>query len=199
MDFWSSQPRNSLTINKQVGADRRIGETKIDPQYHKYIEHTIEHGYVIIENAFTPAAVDEANAELRRLSATPIAAGPAAAGGRNEFEGLKTRRIYALLNKSRTFDAFALHPAVVALNDFFLDPNWLLSTLHSITSQPGEDSQTLHHDDGAITVPRPHKPFGSVSSPSSCASLPSPWQPDRCPPPPPPPFSLFIRITASRF
>lgn len=125
------------------------------------IEHTIEHGYVIIPNAFSQQDIEEAKSELRRLGERR--AGPASAGGRNAFEGYSTKRIYALPNKSRVFDKFALHQDVLALNDYFLDDGFLVTAFHSITIQPDEDAQRLHHDDEYITIPRPHPPFGTVS------------------------------------
>lgn len=165
MDSLSSQPKNNSIVNREVGVEKRLGRSSSppSPEFQRFIDHTIEHGYVVVENAFTDAEVDEAIAELQRLSSTPEA-GPASAGGRNTFEGLKTSRIYALINKSRVFDKFAMHPAVLALNNYFLDPGYLLNAYHSVCIQPGENPQTLHHDDGFITMPRPHKPFGSVNS-----------------------------------
>lgn len=126
------------------------------------IEHTLANGYVIIPNAFSPSEIAEAKAELARLAQQP-ASGPASAGGRNAFEGYRTNRIYALLNKSRVFDKFALHPDVLALNDYFLDDGFLVTAFHSIDIQPREDAQALHHDDAYIKVPRPHPPYGTVS------------------------------------
>lgn len=101
-------------------------------------------------------------------SAPSSSAGPtAAAAGRNAFEGFKTRRVYALLNKSRIINKLALHPAAAALNDRFLAAGWPANALHSISIQAGEPAaQTLHHDDGVVRQPRPHKPFGSVRSTS---------------------------------
>lgn len=130
------------------------------------IEHTLEHGYVIIPNAFSQTEIDEAKQELHRLAQKP-SPGPASAGGRNVFEGYQTNRIYALLNKSRVFDKFPLHPDVLALNDYFLDDGFLMTAFHSISIQPDEDAQALHHDDSYIKVPRPHPPFGTAS-PSPC-------------------------------
>lgn len=126
-----------------------------------YVDHVNQHGYVIIPNAFSPSQIADAKAELARLSTTPDA-GPAVEAGRNPFEGLQTQRIYALLNKSRVFDNFALHSAVLALNDHFLDDGYLVTAFHSINIRPGEKAQSLHHDDEYITVPRPHRPFGTV-------------------------------------
>ncbi|KAH8897150.1 phytanoyl-CoA dioxygenase family protein [Thozetella sp. PMI_491] len=151
------------TISRQVGAFGRFGQksAQSDLRVQKLIESTVENGFVVIQNAFTEAEIEEAKAELLRLSRTPQA-GPAAERGRNPFEGLSTQRIYALIDKSRVFDKFALHPDVLALNDYFLEPGFLLNAYHSINIRPGEDPQTLHHDDGHINVPRPHNPFGAA-------------------------------------
>lgn len=156
---------NNQRIYKEVGSDKKLkwDAAQVDPDTKRLIDEVVAQGYVIIKNAFTDAEVDEALEELRRLSASSDA-GPAATGGRNTFEGFKTQRIYSLLNKSRVFDKFTIHPSVVALNKYFMDPGWLLSVIHSISIQPGEKPQTLHHDDGQITIPRPHRPLGSVGS-----------------------------------
>lgn len=136
---------------------QREAMSKVGP----LIEHTLEHGYVIIPNAFTEDEIREAKAELQRLKQASKP-GPASAGGRNAFEGYRTNRIYALLNKSRVFDKFTLHPDVLALNDYFLDDGFLVTAFHSINIQPNEDAQALHHDDSYIKVPRPHPPYGTV-------------------------------------
>ncbi|KID90814.1 phytanoyl-CoA dioxygenase family protein [Metarhizium guizhouense ARSEF 977] len=127
----------------------------------KLIDQVNRDGYVVIPHAFSAAQVSQAKAELARLSGT-AEAGPAGQAGRNTFEGLRTQRIYALLNKARCFDQFALHPAVLALNDYFLDEGYLLNALHSVNIGPGEAAQRLHHDDEYVTVPRPHRPFGAA-------------------------------------
>ncbi|KAF5593454.1 phytanoyl dioxygenase [Fusarium pseudoanthophilum] len=153
---------NSIIINRETGAAKRLGEkAPVTPHLQTLIDETVSNGYVIIPNAFTDAEVEEAKAELRRLAASPEA-GPAVSGGRNKFEGLRTNRIYALLNKSRVFDKFALHPDILGLNEHFLDQGFLLNAFHSINIQPGEEPQTIHHDDGFITIPRPHRPFGTA-------------------------------------
>lgn len=91
------------------------------------IKHVLEHGYVIIPDCFTKEEAKEARDEISRLL------GNSPMGGRNPFEGLNTNRIYSLLNKSRVFDQFAIIPRVLALNDYFLDPGYLLSAFHTIS------------------------------------------------------------------
>jgi hypothetical protein len=156
------KPKLNQTVDSEVGADRRLGrDVQDNPRIQGLIDHITEHGYAVIPNAFSSGEIDEAKAELRHL-ASVLEAGPAPLRGRNTFEGLKTQRIYALANKSRVFDKFALHPDILALNDHFLDPGYLLNSFQSINIQPGETPQTLHHDDGYVTVPRPHRAFGAV-------------------------------------
>lgn len=64
-----------------------------DPVNRANVEHVLRHGYVVIRNCFTKQEADEAKAETDRLG------GPFPMGGRNDFEGFKTHRIYSLLNK----------------------------------------------------------------------------------------------------
>jgi hypothetical protein len=64
-----------------------------DPQTQSDITHVLDHGYVILENCFSKDEAEEAKREIARLS------GENPEVGRNPFEGLKTNRIYALLNK----------------------------------------------------------------------------------------------------
>ncbi|KAH7205116.1 uncharacterized protein BKA55DRAFT_629165 [Fusarium redolens] len=161
MSYRPEEPGNNSIINSDVGTYAKLFNKKVDPHNEDLIHSVIENGFVILENMFTEAEVEEACQELKRLSESD-AAGPASSGGRNKFEGFRTNRIYALLNKSRVFDKFVAHPKIVALNDYFFDPGWLVSTFQSITLQSGAEAQTLHHDDGYITVPRPHRPFGSA-------------------------------------
>jgi hypothetical protein len=64
-----------------------------DPQSRKDVMQVIRDGYIILENSFSLDDAAEAKAEIDRLS------GQEPEVGRNPFEGLKTNRIYALLNK----------------------------------------------------------------------------------------------------
>ncbi|ETI24264.1 hypothetical protein G647_03633 [Cladophialophora carrionii CBS 160.54] len=129
-----------------------------DPSLRADIEHVLEHGYVILPNCFSKAEAKEARDEIVRL----LQKDGRALGGRNNFEGLNTNRIYSLLNKSRVFDKFVILPRVLALNDYFLDQGYLLSAFHTISINPGEKAQSLHHDDGYIQFPRPRLPFGTA-------------------------------------
>jgi len=127
-----------------------------DPCTRADIEAVLENGYVIIPDCFTKDEAKEARDEIQRL------VGTSPRGGRNPFEGLRTTRIYSLLNKTRVMDKFCILPRVLALNDYFLDPGYLLSAFHTISINPGEAKQALHHDDGYINMARPRLPFGAA-------------------------------------
>ncbi|KAL7903996.1 hypothetical protein GGI35DRAFT_472742 [Trichoderma velutinum] len=92
------------------------------------IPDEVGHGFAIITDAFSLSTVAEAKAEV-------------------------AWRIYALANKSRVFDDFALHEDVLALNDYFLDPGYLINSFQS----------TMHYDHGYVTMERPHRPIGTKS------------------------------------
>lgn len=120
-----------------------------DPKTRANVEHVLDHGYVVIPNVFSRADAEAAKAEMRRLS------GSAPRAGRNPFEGLDTNRIYSLLNKTRVFDMYCKLPEVMALNEYFLDPGYQISVLHTIQINPGEQAQRLHHGElvfGAIAL-----------------------------------------------
>lgn len=161
------EPKLNRTVNSEVGANKRLGRSGAAPSDQRIqglVDHIIERGYVIIPEAFNGKEIEEAKTELKRLAelAPKTTSSLTRAKGRNTFEGRKTHRIYGLAGKSRVFDKFSLHPDVLAINDYFLDPGYLLNSFQSINIRPGEEPQTLHYDDGYITVPRPHKPFGGV-------------------------------------
>ncbi|KAK3391283.1 phytanoyl-CoA dioxygenase [Podospora didyma] len=120
-----------------------------DPTIRSLVERVLEDGYVVIPNAFSEQEALEALAEIDRLH------GRAPQVGRNFFDGYKTNRILALLGKTRVFDKFCLLPQVEALNDYFLDDDYLIYIMESITINPGEKAQTLHHDDAVTGLPRP--------------------------------------------
>jgi hypothetical protein len=89
------------------------------------IDHVLEHGYVILPRLFSERLVEEAKEEVGRLEKAEWE-GRRREGGRNGFEGFKTRRVYALADKSRVFDEFAINETVLKLNDYFLQQNYLL-------------------------------------------------------------------------
>ncbi|KAH6675555.1 hypothetical protein B0J14DRAFT_561269 [Halenospora varia] len=151
----------STTIHdrKQLGKGTTFLPGKRDPSIDHLIAHVEEHGYVILPSIFTKEQVDKANSELARLQAEK-SSGPASQGGRNAFEGFKTSRIYALADKTRAFDCFPIHETILKLNDYFLQPNYLLTSLHTVDIGPGSHEQEIHTDDGLIPLPRPRPLMG---------------------------------------
>jgi ectoine hydroxylase-related dioxygenase (phytanoyl-CoA dioxygenase family) len=104
-------------------------------------------GYVLIDDVLEAGEVKHARDELERLLVdTPY--------GRNEFEGLKTRRVYGLFGKTRALDVMATHPTILALLDSVLE-EYQLSAPTAIDIGPGERAQPLHFDSALYPVVRP--------------------------------------------
>ena len=107
-----------------------------------------EHGYVVVPGLFEPGALARARADITSiLEATAL--------GRDDFEGRRTRRIYALFAKTRTFDGAATHPVILSVLDRVLQ-HYQLSAPAGIEIGPGEVAQPLHPDDAIYPVSRPH-------------------------------------------
>jgi ectoine hydroxylase-related dioxygenase (phytanoyl-CoA dioxygenase family) len=103
-------------------------------------------GYCIVEGMLSAADVSAARASLLEvLAATP--------SGRNDFEGFRTQRVYALFAKTRAFDGPAIHPLLLGVLDRILG-HYQLSAPTGIQIGPGEKSQVLHRDDGIYPLPR---------------------------------------------
>lgn len=106
-------------------------------------------GYVIIEHYLDDADVLRKKEDLERvLRAIP--------GGRNDFEGFETQRIYSLFAKTRAFDAQALDPLVLGTMERLFGPGFQLSAPTGIRIGPGETAQNLHPDDIIYPIARPH-------------------------------------------
>jgi ectoine hydroxylase-related dioxygenase (phytanoyl-CoA dioxygenase family) len=83
--------------------------------------------------------------------------------GRNDFEGHRTERVYALVGRGKVFERLVEHPRVLAICDALLDPNYLLTASQAININPGETPQAFHTDDLFYRIPRPRKAI-SVST-----------------------------------
>ncbi|WP_421789929.1 phytanoyl-CoA dioxygenase family protein [Hyphobacterium sp.] len=80
--------------------------------------------------------------------------------GRNDFEGLKTNRVYALLAKSPVFANLISHPLSLAFAEADLGESMLLSACLAINLHPEESVQPWHTDDSHIHLPYPHIGMG---------------------------------------
>ena len=114
-----------------------------------------EKGYAVIEDGISSSIVAEVKGAL-----APLLKGERM--GRNDFEGFRTERIYALLKKVPQIAALVEHQLVLAIIDAFLPTNYLLSSALAINIHPEETAQRLHMDDGdgAMNIRRPHAPIG---------------------------------------
>src|SRR3954454_16966582 len=110
-------------------------------------------GYLIFERVLSPAAI----AELRAALAPHLARDMK---GRNDFEGERTNRVYALMAKSPVFAELAIHPVALAFAEAELGESCLLSALLAINLHPGETVQPWHFDDSGAKIPRPRPPLG---------------------------------------
>jgi ectoine hydroxylase-related dioxygenase (phytanoyl-CoA dioxygenase family) len=105
-------------------------------------------GWAVVENLMSAEAVASARSDFEAiLETTPF--------GRDDFEGRKTRRVYALFAKTRTLDAAATNPLVLGVLDRVLG-HYQLSAPTGIEIGPGENAQPLHPDDAIYPLPRPH-------------------------------------------
>lgn len=111
-------------------------------------------GYVIRERAIDDLALEAIRAEMAPWIDDH------AKKGRNDFEGFRTNRVYALLAKAPSVATLVEHPWVVAMLDELLLPNYLLSANLAINLLPGESAQGLHTDDSFYPVPRPRAAIG---------------------------------------
>jgi ectoine hydroxylase-related dioxygenase (phytanoyl-CoA dioxygenase family) len=112
-------------------------------------------GYTVIEDFLSPDVL----AEVRRVLALYLDSN----AGRNDFEGLRTERVYTLVARARVFWDIVLDERVMTLCDRFLLPNFLLTASQAIRILPGETPQPIHSDDAYHLLPRP-RPMISLST-----------------------------------
>lgn len=112
-----------------------------------------ETGYVVFESVLDAGEI----ARYRALLGPHLAAD---LRGRNDFEGLKSNRVYALLAKEPAFAELVLHPLALGFAEAELGASCLLSACLAINIQPGETAQPWHTDDGHIFIPYPRPSYG---------------------------------------
>ena len=76
--------------------------------------------------------------------------------GTNDFEGVRTRRIFNLISRGPSFRDLVIHERMDHVIEAILGDGFLLSGTTSMHLFPGETPQLLHADDGMISLPRPH-------------------------------------------
>ena len=110
-------------------------------------------GYILFESVLPEAEVEALRSELQPWLDADIA-------GRNDFEGLKTNRVYGMLGKSPLFADLACHPLALAFAEADLGRECLLSACLAINIHPGETVQPWHYDDSHFRLPRPRQSLG---------------------------------------
>jgi ectoine hydroxylase-related dioxygenase (phytanoyl-CoA dioxygenase family) len=119
-----------------------------------HLERIGRDGYTIVENAIEPDLVEALGEDLQRLERER-----GVGYCRNDFEGFRTVRLYNLLLYGKLYERIPVHPVVLPLVEGVLDPGCLVSSLSSISIDPGETAQLLHADDQLIPLAKPHAPL----------------------------------------
>ncbi len=112
-----------------------------------------EYGCVIFRNVLSEQ-------QLQALERALVPHFAANVTGRNDFEGVKSNRVYALVAKGAEFVDLALHPLALGFAENQLGRSCLLSAMLAIRLQPGETAQPWHTDDGHIDIPWPRPAYG---------------------------------------
>jgi ectoine hydroxylase-related dioxygenase (phytanoyl-CoA dioxygenase family) len=107
-----------------------------------HLERIARDGYTILERVIELELIAALSQDLLRLE-EELDVRPAA----NRFEGTRTVRIYNLLVHGKLYEQIPVHPAVLPVVEGVLDPGCLVSSLSSISIDPGEHAQPIHADD----------------------------------------------------
>lgn len=118
-----------------------------------HLAQLLDDGFTIVENAIERSFIDELDTDLLRLEDEL-----GAVASTNDFEGHRTVRIYNLLVHGPLYEQIPVHPRVLPLVEGVLDRGCLISSLSSISIDPGETAQPIHADDQLIPLPKPHPP-----------------------------------------
>jgi ectoine hydroxylase-related dioxygenase (phytanoyl-CoA dioxygenase family) len=124
---------------------------RVDSQV--FVERIRREGFVVVPDLVGVRELDR----VRRQLAPYLGGAPF---GRNDFEGLRSQRVYALLAKAPAVADLVIHPMMLAMLDELLDPAYLLSANIAINVHPGETAQMLHTDDGFCRLARPRRAVG---------------------------------------
>ncbi len=110
-------------------------------------------GYFVFENVLDIKTLTDLRAALAPYLDTPKK-------GRNDFEGTKTNRVYAMLAKDPIFAQLAIHPLALAFAEADLGPTLRLSACLAIQLHRNETVQPWHFDDAHMLAPRPRDAWG---------------------------------------
>ncbi|MEP1470383.1 MAG: phytanoyl-CoA dioxygenase family protein [Halieaceae bacterium] len=112
-------------------------------------------GFTFIEDFLSPERLSLVNKNFDRMLGQH--------GGRNNFEGHQTERIYTLVARDPVFQEIVEDERILAFCNAVLQPNYLLTASQAIVISPGESPQPWHTDDSFYPIPRP-RPMISLST-----------------------------------
>lgn len=125
-----------------------------DTDLQRHVDAIESDGYTIVEDAIDADLVATLRADLLRIERA-LDVRPAG----NAFEGAHTVRIYNLLAHGPLYARIPVHEHVLPIVERVLDRGCLISSLSSISIDPGERAQPIHADDQLLPVPKPHPPL----------------------------------------
>ena len=112
-----------------------------------------ESGFAVVPNLLDAVSVQRIRAAL-----APWLQGEKL--GRNNFEGTRSERVYALLAKDSALAEIVEHPLILAILDELLLPSYLLSANLAINVHPGETPQPFHRDNDGGPLADHTKTYG---------------------------------------
>lgn len=110
-------------------------------------------GYLVFENVLDEDKIADIRTALAPYLDSPLK-------GRNDFEGTKTNRVYAMLAKDPIFAELAIHPLALTFAEADLGPTMRLSACLAIQLHREETVQPWHYDDAHMLAPRPRDAWG---------------------------------------
>lgn len=125
-----------------------------EPDLDHHVRAIEREGYTVVEDAIDVGMAEALRADLLRIER---ARDVRPAG--NDFEGAHTVRIYNLLAHGPLYACIPTHDHVLPIVERVLDRGCLISSLSSISIDPGEKAQPIHADDQLLGVPKPHPPL----------------------------------------
>jgi ectoine hydroxylase-related dioxygenase (phytanoyl-CoA dioxygenase family) len=106
----------------------------------------VEYGFVILPRKLSQATLDSARQEIGELLAE--------AEWGSGFDGSRTRRVWALLSRTRCMDQAALDPVVLEMARRTIGPGSQFSLTQATQIHPGQTAQILHYEQGVYPLPR---------------------------------------------
>lgn len=117
------------------------------------LTHVEEQGYVVLEGILTPVQAD-----ALRARSVALAQAEHTAGAARYLEG-KSQRVWNLVNKDKLFAEVIQLPAVLAMHEYLLGADCILSSFTVNLIGPGSPAGGLHIDYPLSKLPTPLPSF----------------------------------------